>query len=545
MNSKTLTLAVTSVIAMVLAIAAGYGLYTLGVKRGMAGPATNAPAAAGAMPSAPKALPQNIAEGEEATRRHITTGVKAGDTDPANGGKILYYHDPMVPGNKFDKPAKSPFMDMMLVPVYADGDSDKGNVTVSSRVQQNLGVRTAEVTEGTLSPQVAAIGSIAFNERDQALVQARATGYVERLHVRATLDTVGKGQPLADLFVPEWVAAQEEFLSLKRMQGNDLGGLIDGARQRMRLLGMGEDQIKRVESSGKPQLRITIAAPIAGVVTELMVREGMTVMPGAPLFKINGLSTVWANAEVPESQAALVRPGTKVQAHSPAVPGTTFDGKVQAILPEVNPATRTLKARLELANPGARLVPGMFVSMQFMDTRAQKALLIPTEAVIMTGKRSVVMLAEDNGKFRPIEVEAGIESGGQTEIKRGLTAGQRVVVSSQFLIDSEASLKGVEARLNGTPPTSTTEPRHEGDAKVEAIDRDAVTLSHGPIASLKWGSMTMDFKLQPSGLPRNVAVGDRVSFEFYMDAQQQAQLTRISPVAPEPNAPAASSGRKP
>ena len=331
MKPKTLTLAVT---AVVLVGAAGYGLFTLGVKRGMAVPATTAttaPAAAGAMPSASKALPQNIAEGEEATRRHITTGIKAGDTDPANGGKILYYHDPMVPGNKFDKPAKSPFMDMMLVPVYADGDSDKGNVTVSSRVQQNLGVRTAEVTEGTLSPQVAAIGSIAFNERDQALVQARATGYVERLHVRATLDTVAKGQPLVDLFVPDWVAAQEEYLSLKRMHGNDLGALVDGARQRMRLVGMGDDQIKLVDSSGKPQLRITIAAPIAGVVTELMVREGMTVMPGAPLFRINGLSTVWANAEVPESQAALVRPGTKVQARSPAVPGTTFDGKVQAI----------------------------------------------------------------------------------------------------------------------------------------------------------------------------------------------------------------------
>ena len=461
MKPKTLTLAMTamtSVSAVVLVGAAGYGQYTLGVKRGMADPATTAPAAVGAMPTAPKALPQSIAEGEEATRRHITTGVKAGDTDPANGGKILYYHDPMVPGNKFDKPAKSPFMDMMLVPVYADGDSDKGNVTVSSRVQQNLGVRTAEVAEGTLSPQVAAIGSIAFNERDQALVQARATGYVERLHVRATLDTVVKGQPLADLLVPDWVAAQEEFLSLKRMQGNDLGGLVDGARQRMRLVGMSDDQIKLVENSGKPQLRITIAAPIGGVVTELMVREGMTVMPGAPLFKINGLSTVWANAEVPESQAALVRPGTKVQARSPAVPGTTFDGKVQAILPEVNPATRTLKARLELANPGARLVPGMFVSMQFMDTRAQNALLIPTEAVIMTGKRSVVMLAEDNGKFRPVEVEAGIESGGQTEIKRGLKAGQRVVVSSQFLIDSEASLKGVEARLNAAPaPGSASE----------------------------------------------------------------------------------------
>jgi Cu(I)/Ag(I) efflux system membrane fusion protein len=314
-------------------------------------------------------------------------------------------------------------------------------------------VRTAPVTEGVLSPQVAAVGSIAFNERDQAVVQARATGYVERLHVRATLDRAAAGQPLVELHVPDWIAAQEEFLSVRRLQGTDLAGLVDGARQRMRQLGMSDTQIRLVESSGRAQPRITLTAPIGGVVTELMAREGMTVVPGAMLFRINGLSTVWANAEVPESQAALLRPGAKVQARSPAVPGVRFDGKVQALLPEVNPATRTLKARMELANLGNRLVPGMSVTMNFMDMRPQKALLVPTEAVIQTGRRTLVMLAEDNGRFRPVEVEAGIESGGQTEIKRGLQAGQRVVVSSQFLIDSEASLRGVEARLSNAGST--------------------------------------------------------------------------------------------
>jgi len=519
--------------------AAGYGLYRFGVQRGADTPAA-APATAA---SAAQAVPQGLAEGEEATRRHITAGLKAGDVDPATGRKILYYHDPMVPGNKFDKPAKSPFMDMMLVPVYADSDGDQSKVTVSSRIQQNLGVRTAEVVEGTLSPQVSAVGNIAFNERDQVIVQARATGYVERLHVRATLDRVAKGQPLAELYVPEWIAAQEEFLSVRRMEGTDLAVLVDGARQRMRQVGMGDEQIRLVETTGRTHPRFTLSAPIGGVVVELMAREGMTVTSGATLFRINGLSTVWANAEVPESQSALLRPGTKVQARSPAVPGTTFDGKVQAILPEVNPATRTLKARLEIANPGQRLVPGMFVQMQFMDMRAEKALLVPTEAIIQTGKRTVVMLAEDNGRFRPVEVEAGIESGGQTEIKRGLQAGQRVVVSSQFLIDSEASLRGVEARLNEVPKPSAanTAPRHEGDAKVEAIGRDAITLSHGPIPSLKWGPMTMDFKLPPRGLPRGVQAGDRVQFEFYMDADNLPQLTRVTPLAPE----AKSAGAKP
>jgi Cu(I)/Ag(I) efflux system membrane fusion protein len=383
----------------------------------------------------------------------------------------------MVPGNKFDKPGKSPFMDMMMVPVYADGDagSDGSKVTVSPRIQQNLGVRTAEVTEGLLSPQVSAVGNIAFNERDQAFVQARATGYIERLHVRATLDRVSKGQPLAELYVPDWIAAQEEFLSVRRMQGTDLAPLVDGARQRMRQVGMSDEQIRLVESSGKTQARITLTAPIGGVVVELMAREGMTVMPGATLFRINGLGSVWANAEVPESQAALIRPGTKVQASSAAAPGTALRGTVQAILPEVNAVTRTLKARVELANPGNLLVPGMFVNMQFMDMRAEKSLLIPTEAVIQTGKRVVVMLAEDKGKFRPVEVETGIESNGQTEIKRGLQMGQRVVVSSQFLIDSEASLKGVEARLNDAPKPSAanTAPRHDGEARIEAIGKTA------------------------------------------------------------------------
>ena len=545
MNRKYLiaALLVTSLLG-----AAGYGVYTLGVNKGNAMPAVNAPVNTGIQSAALEQAPQNVAQGEEATRRHIAAGLKAGDTDPATGGKILYYQDPMVPGTKFDKPAKSPFMDMMLVPVYAGGDSDSGKVTVSARVQQNLGLRTALVTDGPLSPQFSAVGSIAYNERDQATVQARATGFVERLHVRATLDRVTKGQPLADIYVPDWVAAQEEFLAIKRMQGNDMSSLVDGARQRMRQAGMSDAQIRKVEASGKTQARATITAPLGGVVVELLAREGMTVMAGTTLFRINGLATVWANAEVPESQSALLRPGAKVQARSPAAPGTAFEGKVQAILPEVNPATRTLKARLELANPGARLVPGMFVTMQLVDMRTEKALQVPTEAVIRTGKRTVVILAEDNGRFRPVDVEAGIESAGQTEIKRGLQAGQRVVVSSQFLIDSEASLKGVEARLNEVPkpPTTDTAPRHEGSARIDAIDNDSITLSHGPIPSLKWGSMTMDFKApSQQALPPNLKAGDRVGFEFYMGADGLPQLTRVSPLAPVPGpAPAALESKK-
>jgi membrane fusion protein, copper/silver efflux system len=431
---------------------AGYGLYAIGLQRGKnmsAGPAA----------SPAETMPQGIAQGEAATRRHIDAGLKAGDTDPATGRKILYYHDPMVPGNKFDKPAKSPFMDMMLVPVYADNDGDGSKVTVSPRMQQNLGLRTALVSEGVLAPQVSAVGSIAFNERDQAIVQARATGFVEHLHVRASLDRVAKGQPLADLYVPDWIAAQEEFLSVRRMQGTDIEALVPAARQRMRQAGMSQAQIMLVETSGRTQPRFTLVAPMGGVVTELAVREGMTVMPGATLFRINGLSTVWAQAEVPESQVAWLKPGAAVQARSAAAPGAAFEGRLQALLPEVNTGTRTVKARVELNNRSGDLLPGMFVQMQFSIPRAGRALLIPSEAVIQTGRRAVVIRVEDDGRFRPVDAAIGIESGGFAEIKRGLNVGERVVVSSQFLIDSEASLKGLETRLNAAaepaaPPAS-------------------------------------------------------------------------------------------
>jgi len=326
------------------------------------------------------------------------------------------------------------------------------------------------------------------------------------------------------------------------MQGPNLESLVDGARQRMRQTGMSEAQITAVESSGRARARITLVAPIAGVVTELAVREGMAVSPGATLFRINGLSTVWANAEVPESQVALLRSGARVEARSPAAPGKVFNGKVEAILPDVNASTRTIKARVALRNPGNQLVPGMFVQMQFMDMRADQVLLVPTEAVIQTGKRTVVLLAENDGKFRPVDVEIGLESGGKTEIRRGLQAGQQVVVSSQFLIDSEASLKGVEARLNdpAAGAAASTAPRHLGEAKVDAVARDAVTLTHGPIASLKWGAMTMDFKLPETGLPRNVRAGDSVTFEFYMDTEGLPRLTGITPLASAP-APAPAS----
>lgn len=456
----------------------------------------------------------------------------SGGADAANGKKILYWHDPMVPGQKFDKPGKSPFMDMQLVPVYAGAEGDEGTVTISPRVQQNLGVRTAEVTRGALAPAVEAVGSVAYNERDVAVVQARSNGFVEKLYVRASLDPVRKGQPLAELYVPEWVAAQEEYLSVRRMAGTRLEALLDGARQRMRLAGMSEEQIRLVESTGKVHPRLTVIAPLGGVVTELGAREGMTVMAGAPLFRINGLGTVWVNAEVRESQASEVRPGNLVEARTPALPGSVFKGRVSAILPEVNPATRTFKARVELANPGGRLVPGMFATVNFTPMARKEALLVPTEAVIQTGKRSVVIVEQDVGKFVPVDVEIGIEANGRTEIRKGLEAGQKVVVSGQFLIDSEASLKATTTRMGDAPEMDSGKSAgatHRGEGRVESIGKDEITLSHGPIPSLQWGAMTMAFKAPANGLPKNIAAGDSVAFEIRQTKDGVFEITSIAP----------------
>ncbi|MES2153031.1 MAG: efflux RND transporter periplasmic adaptor subunit [Pseudomonadota bacterium] len=381
-------------------------------------------------------------------------GVRQGLAQPAPVAakaerKPLYWHDPMSPAQKFDKPGKSPFMDMQLVPVYADEADGQGTLAVNSRVQQNLGVRTAVVSPGQLALTLAAVGNVGYNERDVTLVQARSNAFVTRLYARAPFDPVSKGQPLAELYVPDWIAVQEEYLSVKRMRGAGVEALQDGALQRMRLAGMSEEQVALVASSASVHPRLTVSAPAGGVIGELSVREGMTVAAGAPLFRINGLSTVWILAELPETAAAQVHPGGEVEVRTAALPGEMFKARVGAVLPEVNGATRTIKARIEVANPGGRLLPGMFAALLFAPKPGRAVLLVPSEALIVTGTRSVVMLAEGEGRFVPVEVETGAEANGQTEVRHGLAAGQKVAVSGQFLIDSEASLKGIATRSAG------------------------------------------------------------------------------------------------
>lgn len=374
-----------------------------------------------------------------------TTAVVSGEAQ--SGRKVLYWHDPMEPSARFDKPGKSPFMDMQLVPVYAD-EQGGAAVRVSPIVIQNLGIRLGTVEKVVLQPHLSAVGSVAFDEHLLEVVQARVEGYVTRLHVKAPLDVVQRGQPLAAIVAPAWLQAQEEYLSLLDAQSARGQSIRDAARQRLVVLGVPESTIRNLETQRKTNATTTLSAPIDGVVTELAVREGAAFMPGAALFRINGLGTVWVNAAVPEAQVAMIPIGSSVDVHTAAWAGESFKGRVVALLPEVDPQTRTLTVRIAIDNADRKLAPGMFVSLELISQSKQAQLAVASEAVIMTGERTAVIVAREGGGFDVADVTVGAEADGKTAILSGLQEGQSIVISGQFLIDSEASLRSTVSRLS-------------------------------------------------------------------------------------------------
>ncbi len=434
--------------------------------------------------------------------------------------KVLYWYDPMVPNQHFDQPGKSPFMDMELVPKYADDASAVGaGIQIDPSIVQNLGLRLATVQRGVLSQPLDAIGNIGFNQRDVAVVQVRTNGFVTRTYQRAPGDVIARNAPLVDVLVPEWAGAQAEFLAL--LNSND-PALFDAARQRLRLLGMTTELIASIEKTRQQQATITIHAPIAGVIESLEVRTGMTLNAGATLATINGLDTVWLDAQIPEALSSLIGVGRSVTANLAAYPGETFNGKVIAILPQTDTASRTTRVRIELANSQQRLRPGQFARVQMTSGDTQPVLFVPSEAIIRSGTRNVVIVAQAN-RYEPVEVQLGAESGGKTIVLSGIEEGQQVVASGQFLIDSEASLQGVLARLgaNASASASAAAPAlHQATGKIESISADEITISHGPVASLGWGEMTMPFKLAHPETVGTLKAGDAIKFEF---AQQNDQ----------------------
>ena len=431
----------------------------------------------------------------------------------AEGRKVLYWHDPMVPGPRFDKPGKSPFMDMQLVPMYADSDAGAtgGGVQVSPSVQQNLGIRLAQVRRAEVSSSFDAVGAVQFDERLGVSVQSRVAGFVERLWVRAPMERVRKGQPLATLFAPEWLGPQNELLALQRAGVSP--DLVAAARERMQAMSIPADLIRQSERAGTAQARYVLTAPASGVVAELGVREGVAVTPGMTLFRIAGLEKVWAVAEIPETQAVRLKPGQKVKAALQADASQSFEGELKEILPEVSTTTRTLKARFEVDNAKGQLTPGMLLRLQVAGASSTR-LVVASEAVIRTGKRVVVIVRKDTGAFEPRDVSLGADLGDDIEVLKGLFDGEQVVASGQFLIDSEARLRSVLGGMASPAAVTAAAATHHAEGKVESVEPDAITISHGPVATLKWPAMTMGFsKPKPTAFP-DIKPGDRIGFEF-------------------------------
>ena len=436
----------------------------------------------------------------------------------AQGRKILYWYDPMIPMERYPGPGKSS-MNMELIPKYADEAPGQAGVKIDPAAVQSLGVRLALVQRGAFAPGVDATGVLEFNQRDIAIVQAKAAGFVQRVHARAPGDIVAAGAPIADLLIPSWAGAQGEYLAVR--QSGD-AAMEAAARQRLRLLGMSDALIAEIARTGRPRNVVTVATPIGGAIQTLDVRPGMTVSQGQTLAQVSGLSSVWLNAAIPEALAGQVRVGQMVRADLAAFPGETFTGRVAAILPAAQAESRTLQVRVELPNRGGRLRPGMFANVHLAG-ETRPALTVPSEAVIRTGKRAVVMTAGEGGRFQPVEVQLGREDGDRTEILAGLNEGQKVVASGQFLIDSEASLAGLQAKplAASSPapmPANSQAALLESRGRVESLAAGSITLSHEAVPTINWPAMTMTFRLEPPSLAKGLKAGDQVSFGFEQGA---------------------------
>ena len=365
--------------------------------------------------------------------------------------RVLYWYDPMVPDQHFDKPGPSPFMDMDLVPKYAEPASATPGLSIDSDLVQNLGMRKATVQRLPIHKELEVSGQLQVNERHQAILQLRAAGFVEKAWPLAVGDKILAGQPIAEFQIPAWLDAQNELLSQPLGQSPLLFATL---RARLQLLGMPDNLIAQVEKTRQTETRITMTAPMSGVVEMLNVKAGMALAAGDTLAMISNLDSLWLDAAIPEAQAVGLSPGDKATFYS-ATPGEpALSGSLEYLLPSLNEQSRTLTARIVLENPQGTLKPGTSGRVLLQSARNSTGLFVPTEAVISTGKRVMVMLADANGKFRPVEVIAGHEQGDLTLICEGLKENQEVVASGQFLLDSEASFLGIT-------PAAPGEHRHD------------------------------------------------------------------------------------
>ncbi len=384
--------------------------------------------------------------------------------------KIKYWVAPMDPNYRRDEPGKSP-MGMDLVPVYEDADDDQDaddgfpKITINATTAQNMGVRIARANMQALSRNINTIGSITYNEDTLHHVHVRAKGWVEKLYVRSLGDPVTKGKTLLEFYSPEILAAQKDLINAKRNRAILSSGLAakstslsEISKIRLRDLDVPESVIQQIARSGKSQNRIPVIAKHNGVVVKTGIRDGMYLTPATEIYTIADLSSVWLIIDVFEHQLSWVKPGDKAKINVQGVPGKTWIGKVDYIYPELDPKTRTLRVRIKINTPKRQLKPNMFADVTIL-TQNKQALTVPAEAVIYYEKspRVVKVVNAENGKYtyQPIAVKVGMKSSGNIEILEGLKEGDRILVSGQFMIDSESNLQASFRRLSGEGSTQT------------------------------------------------------------------------------------------
>ena len=444
--------------------------------------------------------------------------------------QILYYRNPMGLPDTSPVPKKDS-MGMDYIPVYADeAQDDAGVVRVSPARMQTLGVRTAEVMRGALDGVLRAAGRVEIDERAQVVVAPRFEGWIERLHVNAVGDVVRRGQPMATAWSPALQTAGEEVRIAERLL-QDSAADTEARAAASRLADAARARLANLQVAGQTGARQTVHAPADGIVLERLATQGARFMAGEALFRIANLSRVWVIAEVYERDLARVQPGDAVEVKVDAVPGRSFAGRVGYVYPTLNAGTRSTPVRVELDNPEGLLRPGMFAQLDFAPGASREGLLLPASAVIDDGERRVVLRALGEGHFEPVAVRLGERGRTFVEVLDGVAAGDRVLVSANFLIDSESQLRAALAGLSDAPQDY---PAHEVEGVFEEAFTDGVSLSHEPIPALGWPEMTMDFGLADPALVEGLEAGTPIRFRFEDRGPGEYVVTRIERLAHPP-----------
>ncbi len=461
-------------------------------------------------------------------------------TTTASSDEPLYWVAPMDPNYKRDKPGKSP-MGMDLIPVYAEdlnGESQQaGTVTISPAVENNLGVKTAQVSLQPLQPIIDAVGYIAFDESTLWQTNVRTSGWVEKLNVDSVGEKVTRGDVLFTFYSPELVKAQEELLSAKR---SGRKGLIQGAKDRLSALGVDSAQIEQIYRSGKAKQQVEIKAIADGVIASLNIREGGYLSPSQTVISAGPLNHVWVDVELFERQSHWVKAGSQADMNLEAIPGKTWQGTVDYVYPILDPATRTLRVRLKFDNPNGELKPNMFANIALKPQSETPVLTIPRSAVIRSGGMTRVVLALGDGKFRSVRIEAGREAGDNIEVLQGLDEGERIVTSAQFMLDSESSQSADLSRINSSEATTHNSSNTEhasatdrawamGTISDVMVGHRMLTINHQPVKKWNWPGMVMNFTVADNVDINSLKSGDAIEFEMEKTKQGQYQIMDIKP----------------